>query len=121
MRPPLRGTDFDDDVKQARALLSEEKWLFEEIQVLDRKKEERWGLVFAHPARLKILGERGYLTQFDSTHKVNKWKHNMFSFLVRDKHGMWIPAAHCAVDREESEVLCKALCVLKGWHSLAGM
>ena len=69
MRPLLRGTDFDDDVKQARALLSEERWLFEEFQVLDIKKEERWGLVPAYPARLKILEERGYHTQFDSTHK----------------------------------------------------
>ena len=61
MRPLLRGTDFDDDVKQARTLLSEERWLFEEFQVLDRKKEERWGSAFAHPTRLKILEEHGYL------------------------------------------------------------
>ena len=61
------------------------RWLF----------EERWGLVFACPARLKILEKCGCLTQFDSTHKVNKWKHNMFSFLMKDKHGSWIPAAHC--------------------------
>ena len=111
MRPLLCGTDFNDDVKQAQHLLSEEKWLFEEFQVLDRKKEEHWGLAFALPAWLKILGECGYLTQFDSTHKVNKWRHNMFSFLARDEHGMWIPAAHCVVDCEESEVICKALCV----------
>ena len=45
IRPLLRGTDFDDDVKQTRALLNEERWLFEEFQVLDRKKEEGvgWG------------------------------------------------------------------------------
>lgn len=116
-RPLLRGTDFDDDVKQARALLSQEKWLFEEFQVLDGKKETRWGLVFAHPERLNILQERGYLTQFDSTHKVNKWRHNMFSFLVRDKYNVWIPAAHCVVDREESEVISRALCTIKGWCS----
>ena len=109
-------------MKQARALHSEERLLFEEFQVLDKKKE-RWGLVFACPARLKILEKRGYLTRSDSTHKVNKRRHNMFSFLVRDKHGVWIPAAHCVVDREESEVISKALCVLKGWHSelLEGM
>ena len=107
MRPLLRGTDSNNYVKQARALLSEERWLFEEFQVLDRKKEECWGLVFAYPTRLKILEEHGHLTQFDNT--VNKWRHNMFSFLVRDKHGMWIPAAYCVVDRDESEVLRKAL------------
>ena len=61
MRPLLRGTDFDDDARQARTLLSEVIWLFEEFQALDRKKEERWGLVFAHPTRLKILEEREYL------------------------------------------------------------
>ena len=38
IRPLLRGTDFDDDVKQARALLSEEIWLFEEFQVFDKKR-----------------------------------------------------------------------------------
>ena len=61
MRPLPRGTDPDDNAKQAQTLLSEERWLFEEFQVFDRKKEERWGLAFAHPTRLKILEERGYL------------------------------------------------------------
>lgn len=38
MRPLLCGTDFDDDVEQARALLSEGRWLSEEFQVLGRKR-----------------------------------------------------------------------------------
>ena len=60
MRPLLRGTDFDDDVKQARTLLSEVRRLFEEFQVLDRKKEERWGLVFARPTQLRVLEGREF-------------------------------------------------------------
>ena len=31
--------------------------MFEEFQVYDKKREELWGLVFAYPARLKILEE----------------------------------------------------------------
>lgn len=89
--------------------------MFAEFDVLDAKKEQRWGLVFADPKRLQILQRRGYLTQFDSTHKMNKWKHNMFSFLVRDENGMFIPAAHCVVDRENSETLGRAMEFLKSW------
>ena len=54
MRPLLHGTGFYEDVKQARHPLGKEKWLFEEFQVLDGKKEERWGLAFAYHTRLRF-------------------------------------------------------------------
>jgi len=56
----------------------------------DSKKEERWGLVFASPTRLLTLAKRGWFMQFDATHKLNRWGHNMFSFLVRNEHNVWI-------------------------------
>jgi hypothetical protein len=111
----LHGVSFRQDVDEARSLLNSKGWLSAEFEVLDAKKEQRWGLVFAEPKRLQVLQERGYLTQFDSTHKMNKWKHNMFSFLVRDGNGIYIPAAHCVVDRENSETLSKALEIIKTW------
>ena len=77
--------------------------------MLDAKKERCWGLVFANSKRLPILQHRGYLTQFDYTHKMNKWKHDMFSFLVGDENGVFIPAAHCVVDLENSEALGRAM------------
>ena len=72
---------FQDDVCQARGLLTERGWLFEELQMVDSKKEERWGLVFASPTRLLTLAKRGWFMQFDATHKLNRWGHNMFRFL----------------------------------------
>ena len=77
-----RGLLFHDDVLHERSLLTEKGWLFEELQVVDTKQETRWGLVFAKPTSLLILQRRGWLTQFDATHKLNKWNYNMFSFLV---------------------------------------
>jgi hypothetical protein len=61
--------------------------------VLDSKdgQELRWGLGFADLVRLILL----HVVIFDSTHKLNKWKRNMFSFLVRDEHKQWIIAAYC--------------------------
>ncbi|KAF8458120.1 hypothetical protein BGX38DRAFT_1265408 [Terfezia claveryi] len=97
MKPDLRmlphGKLFEDDVLQARNLLIEREWLFAELQIVDSKKEQRWGFIFAHPTRLLILQKRGWFTQFDATHKLNRWGHNMFSFLVRNEHNVWIPTA----------------------------
>ena len=100
---------------EARSLLSEREWLFEELQVVDSKKESRWGLVFAHPARLSVLARRGWFTQFDATHKLNQWGHNMFSFLVRNEYNIWIPTAHLVVERENGEIIAEKLKNIKKW------
>ena len=108
-----RGMSFENDVLQAQSLLTERGWLFEDLQVLDSKKEQRWGMVFAHPTRLLILQRRGWFTQFDATHKLNHWGHNMFSFLVRDEHNVWIPTAHLVVERENGEIIAEGLRFVK--------
>jgi hypothetical protein len=97
-------------------LLGEKGWLFEECTVMDAKNIPRWGLCFAHPTRLQVLKKRGYLTQFDSTHKTNPWGNNMFTFLVRNEQGIWIPGAHCVVERENSEILAHAMQTFKRWR-----
>ncbi|KAF8428713.1 hypothetical protein EV426DRAFT_711386 [Tirmania nivea] len=109
------GTNFEDDVKQACGLLTEKKWLYEELQVIDSKKECRWGLVFADPKRLLILQRRGWFTQFDATHKLNRWSHNMFSFLIRNEHNIWIPAVHLVVERENGDIIAEGLRTIKKW------
>ena len=112
------GTLFEEDVLQARDLLVEKEWLFEELQVVDSKKEQRWGLVFAHPTRLMTLQRRGwFMAQFDATYKLNRWGHNMFSFLVRDEHNVWIPTAHLVVERENGEIIAEGLRQIKQWCS----
>ena len=99
----------------ARNLLIEHGWLFEELQVVDMKKETRWGMVFAHPTRLLTLARRGWFTQFDATHKLNQWGHNMFSFLVRNEYNIWIPTAHLVVERENGEIIAEGLQRIKQW------
>ena len=105
----------DEDLDEAIRLLGEKGWLHEEYTVLDAKGEPHWGLCFAYLTRIQILRKRGYFTQFDSTHKMNMWDHNMFSFLVRNEQGIWIPGAHCVVERENSEILAHAMKTFKKW------
>ena len=75
-------TLFEEDVLQARSLLTERGWLFEELQVVDSKKEQRWGLVFAHSTRLLTLQRRGWFTQFDAMHKLKRWESESVSSFV---------------------------------------
>ena len=74
-----QNQSFREDVELAIRLLGEKGWFHAEYTV-DAKAKQRWGLVFAKPERLQILKRRSYLTQFDSTHKLNKWSYNMFFF-----------------------------------------
>jgi len=72
VRALAHGKLFQDDVPQARVVLTEQGCLFEELQMVDNKKEERWDLVFASPTRLLTLAKRGWFMQFDATYKLNR-------------------------------------------------
>ena len=95
--------------------MTEKGWLFAEIQIADSKQQQRWGLVFANPTRLDVLAQREWFTQFDATHKLNRWNHNMFSFLVCDEYNVWIPTAHMVVERENGEIIAAGLNYIKQW------
>ena len=80
---------------------------------MDSKQEQRWGLVFAKPARLDVLARHRWFTQFNATHKLNRWNHNIFSFVVRDEYNVWIPTAHLVVERENGEIIAAGLRYIK--------
>ena len=122
LRTLSNGRQFQDDVLDACHLLTERGWLYQELQIVDNHNEQRWGLVFAYPPRLQILQKRGWFTQFDATHKLNQWGHNMFSFLVRDECNIWIPTAHLVVERENGEIIAEGLKYIKLWcHGISTM
>lgn len=115
-RIPLnRATTLRQEIDDAISFLGEKGWLHEEFTVLDAEGAPRWGLCFAHPTRIQALKRRGYFTQFDSTNKTTTWGHNVFSFLVRNEQGIWIPGTHCVVEGENPEILALAMKTFKKW------
>jgi len=60
------------------------------------------GVGFVHPTRLLAPQRRCWLTQFDATHKLNRWGHNMFSFLVRNERVDSDSALGCLVVEQEN-------------------
>lgn len=91
--------------------------MWETIDSTNKAGKKTSGLVFAHPNRLEVLAQRGHLTLFDSSHKLNLYDFNVFTFMCRNQQGIWIPGGHCLVEHENSDILRLAMQKLKFWTS----
>lgn len=106
---------LSEDWERATAFLLEKGYFCETIQTTGQTSETTHALVFAHPNRLNILASRGFLTLFDSTHKFNIHNYNLFTFMCRNEAAIWVPGAHCLVERENSDILALALRTIYEW------
>ena len=73
------------------------------------------GLVFACEDRIQTLCRRGYLTLLDSTHCTNKLGWFLFTLVVRDEQGSYIPCAHFLSSHEDGDIISAALKVIREW------
>ena len=71
--------------------------------------------IFGNEECLKILTRHGYLTLFDSTHDTNIHGHKLFTFMVRNEHGIWIPCAHALVQNERADILSECIKHIQMW------
>jgi hypothetical protein len=77
--------------------------------------EDSDGFVFSFPSRLITLTRRGYFTLMDSTHKTNYLKWFLYTIMVRDESGSWMPTAHMLTACEDSDIVAAGLTTLKKW------
>lgn len=54
----------------------------------------------------------------DATHDTNHLKWYLSTFMVRDEHKSWIPAAFFLYDRQDARIISESLLHIKGWTSL---
>lgn len=118
---------WDEDLTRCMDFLSENGYLMEKIHAdIDIPRDRRipgsmattrscFGLVFAKEERLRYLATHGTLTLFDSTHGTNKHGFNLFTFMVRDSFGTWIPAAFALLETETGKLIAKALQAVRAW------
>jgi hypothetical protein len=99
-----------------RFLQQEESWFYRQISAIrNLDSEQSNALVFAERDRIKTLCRRGYLTLMDSTHCTNKLGWFLFTLVVRDEQGSYIPCAHFLTDNEDGDIIAAALKVVKEW------
>ena len=83
------GSSLETDWEKATTFLTSNRYLWETITgtittQTAKKGQDQKELVFAHPEGLEVLANHGYLTLFDSSHKLNVFNYNLFSFICRD-------------------------------------
>lgn len=82
-------TTIQDDWDVATHFLHSNGYFCETIYTSSPKSSlSTRGLVFAYSTRLSVLSNHGYLTVFDSTHKVNVHRYNLFTFMCRNEFGI---------------------------------
>ena len=109
--------DWQDQVDSAMHYLQgQEGWKYQQISAVRQLDEEvSNGLVFACEDRIQTLCRRGYLTLLDSTHCTNKLGWFLFTLVVRDEQGSYIPCAHFLSSHEDGDIISAALKVIREW------
>lgn len=79
---------FVEDWDMATKFLTEKGYFQKTIYAIGVKSTSTQGRIFAHPQCLQTLSQQGYLTIFNSIHKLNVQQFNLFTFIGLDSHGI---------------------------------
>ena len=72
-------------------------------------------IAFTKRSRLRTLMKRGHLTLMDSTHHTNHLKWKLFTLMIRDECGSWIPGGHMLASNEDGDIIAEFLRQIKQW------
>jgi len=78
-------------------------------------KELSPGLVWALRERMPVLKKHGKLALMDATHDTNHLKWLLYTLMVRDSSGSWLPLAHFLTQKGDGDIIALALRKIKGW------
>jgi MULE transposase domain len=111
LNAPFIGVEsLQEDLKESV------EWLKSNDYYIERFEEPEYqGFTFATADNLKILQKSGHLIIMDSTHKTNKHGWKLYTVLIRDSFGSWLPGGHFFVSGEEYRIVTKGLQILKRW------
>ena len=76
---------------------------------------ESRALVFIRPNSLEALKKYGYFAIMDATHKTVRWGWNLFTIMVRDDCGSWLPTACFFTEQQTARVISACLGVIIDW------
>ena len=111
-------TEFQEAVDELRK--SSADWRSEPVHVPHKEKKGNTitqcpALVFASHEGIQALKAFGQIAVMDSTHKTNRHKWPLFTILVRDHVGSWIPCAFFISQYQNATVIEACLRVIISW------
>jgi hypothetical protein len=109
--------EWEDQLREAVSYVEQDgDWNCREISCIrEFDSGVSHAMVFAKRSRINILCRRGYLTLLDSTHNSNILGWKLFTLIVRDEQGIYVPCAHFLSSNEDGDIIGAALEVLQGW------
>jgi len=109
--------DWQQQLNDAKHYLdTQEDWIYRQVSAVrihDGKTSN--ALVFGSQDRIQTLCHRGKLTLLDSTHCTNKLGWFLFTLVVRDEQGSFIPCAHFLSSNEDGDIIGACLRVIREW------
>ena len=114
LNAPLIGADIlEENLKESV------EWLKSKGHQIEGFEEPEYrGLAFATATNLNVLRKCGHLTIMDPMHKTNNHSWKLYTVLVRDSFGSWLPGGHFLVSGKEQSIVTKGLQVLKRWAQI---
>jgi hypothetical protein len=106
--PFIGADDLVEDLKESLEWLQSKNYKTENFEA-----PEYQGFAFANEENMEALRKSGHVVIMDSTHKTNKHSWKLYTVLVRDAYGSWLPGGHFFVSGEEQVIVSKGLQVLK--------
>ncbi|KAI9095486.1 hypothetical protein DFS34DRAFT_625925 [Phlyctochytrium arcticum] len=113
-------SSLDDDVSQAISDLQGAGYEVKRFLIASDEGNVPEGFAFATARGLETLVSSSYLVQLDSTHKTNIYDWRLFTVMVRDKHGSWIPAGQFYTSIENACAVNGGLQTLRDMVSAGG-
>lgn len=78
---------------------------FSALVVDDKGERPVHGVAVVPKEYVHALVENAFLVLLDATHHTNQWNWYLFTILVRDKYGSWIPAAHFYTESQHAAIV----------------
>ncbi|KAI9092645.1 hypothetical protein DFS34DRAFT_696959 [Phlyctochytrium arcticum] len=98
-----------DDAMHAIDYLSAEGYIVKRFLTDGSDEQAAEGFAFAVKESLKLLPSCSYLVLLDSTHKTNRYDWRLFTCMIRNQQGSWLPAAQFFVSNENGDAVFQGL------------
>ena len=73
-------------------------------------------LVFIRPNSLEAFKKYGYFAIIDAIYKTVRWGWNLFTIMVRDDCGSWLPTIYFFTKQQIARIISACLGVIIDWY-----
>ena len=103
----MKGLNSKAQVQQALEFLRQDNtWYYKDLEaVRECDGEPSSGIIWAHITRIHTLAHHGRFVLMDATHKTNQLGWLLYTLMVRNDYGSWLPTCHLLTEKPDGDIL----------------